>query len=147
MYFISIPSSGKHINLLWPSDVKWWHKPVSTWAQVMARCLTAPSHYLNQCWHIISKVHWHSSEPISREILQPSITKINWKVTYLKFHLNLSGVNELNPPILATIAVNYFIGGKFRLMFEAFGMEYTLTHWGRDKMAAISQTAISNAFR
>ena len=28
----------------------------------MARCLTAPSHYLYQCWLIISKVHWHSHE-------------------------------------------------------------------------------------
>ena len=30
----------------------------------MACCLTAPSHYLNQCWLIISKVLWHSSEDI-----------------------------------------------------------------------------------
>ena len=28
-------------------------------AQVMACCLTAPSHYLNQCW-LISEVLWHS---------------------------------------------------------------------------------------
>ena len=30
----------------------------------MACCLTAPSHYLNHCWLIISKVLWHSSEDI-----------------------------------------------------------------------------------
>ena len=30
--------------------------------QVMAWCLTAPSHYLNQCWLLISEVLWHSSE-------------------------------------------------------------------------------------
>ena len=29
---------------------------------VMACCLTAPSHYLNQCWLITSEVLWHSSE-------------------------------------------------------------------------------------
>ena len=28
----------------------------------MAWCLTAPSHYLNQCWLIINRVQWHSSE-------------------------------------------------------------------------------------
>ena len=28
----------------------------------MACSLTAPSYYLNQCWLIISKVHWHLSE-------------------------------------------------------------------------------------
>ena len=30
----------------------------------MACCLTAPSHYLNLCWLIISKVLWHLSEGI-----------------------------------------------------------------------------------
>ena len=38
---------------LWPGDAIWWHRTRSTLAQVMARCLTAPSHYLNQCWLII----------------------------------------------------------------------------------------------
>ena len=28
----------------------------------MACCLTAPSHYLNRCWLLISKVLWHSLE-------------------------------------------------------------------------------------
>ena len=31
----------------------------STLAQVMACCLRAPSHYLNQCWLITSMVQWH----------------------------------------------------------------------------------------
>ena len=39
-----------------PSDAIWWHRSGSTLTQVMAWCLTAPSHYLNQCWLIISKV-------------------------------------------------------------------------------------------
>ena len=30
--------------------------------QVMAWCLTAPSHYLNQCWLLISGVLWNPSE-------------------------------------------------------------------------------------
>ena len=48
------------INSSWPSDAIWQQRSGSTLAQVMACCLTAPSHYLNQCWLIISKVHWHS---------------------------------------------------------------------------------------
>ena len=32
--------------------------------QVMACCLTAPSHYLNQCWLIITEALWHSSRGI-----------------------------------------------------------------------------------
>ena len=49
-------------NSLWPSDSIWRQRSGSTLAQVMAGCLTAPSHYLNQCWLIISKVEWHSSK-------------------------------------------------------------------------------------
>ena len=47
-------------NSLWPSDAIWRQRSGSTLAQVMACCLTAPSHYLNQCWLIISEVQWHS---------------------------------------------------------------------------------------
>ena len=50
------------VNSLWPSDAKWQQGSRSTLVQVMACCLMAPSHYLNQCWLIISKVQWHSSE-------------------------------------------------------------------------------------
>ena len=47
-------------NSLWPSGVIWRQRSGSTLTQVMACCLTAPSHYLNQCWLIISEVNWHS---------------------------------------------------------------------------------------
>ena len=50
------------LNSLWPSDAIWRHRSRLTLAQVMACCLTAPSHYLNQCWLIITKVQWCSSE-------------------------------------------------------------------------------------
>ena len=49
------------INSMWPSDDIWRHRTWSTLAQIMACCLTAPSHYLNQCWLIINKVQPHSS--------------------------------------------------------------------------------------
>ena len=49
-------------NSLWTSDTIWRHKSGSTLAQVMACCLTAPSHYLNQSWLVIGKVQWLSSE-------------------------------------------------------------------------------------
>ena len=39
-----------------PSDAIWRWRSWSTLVQVMACCLTAPSHYLKQCWLIISKV-------------------------------------------------------------------------------------------
>ena len=45
---------------LWPSDSIWWHRSGSPLAQVMACCLTSPSHYLNQYWLPIREVLWHS---------------------------------------------------------------------------------------
>ena len=55
--FVAVSSMG-------PSDAIWRCRSWSTLVHVMACCLTAPSHYLNQCWLIISKVLWHSSEDI-----------------------------------------------------------------------------------
>ena len=79
-------------NSLWPSDAIWRHISGSTLAQVMACCLTAPSHYLNQCWLIISEVRWQSPGDNSTKST-PAF--ISWKVTYLNFHSNLPGVNKL----------------------------------------------------
>ena len=49
MYCTQTPSADQRnicymLNSLWPSDAIWWHKSGSTLAQVMAYCLTAPSH-------------------------------------------------------------------------------------------------------
>ena len=52
------------INPLWPGDAICQHGTRSTLVQVMACCLTAPSHYLNQCWLIIGEVNWYSSQGI-----------------------------------------------------------------------------------
>ena len=50
------------MNPIWPSGAIWRHRSGPTLAQVMACCLTAPSHYMNQCWLVINKAQWHSSE-------------------------------------------------------------------------------------
>ena len=59
-YGMHISSGPFPFNSLWPNDATWQQRSGSTLAQVMACCLTAPSHYLNQCWLIISEVQWHS---------------------------------------------------------------------------------------
>ena len=46
------PNELTHCVLTIPYGNK--DRPGSTWAQVMACCLTAPCHYLNWCWHFIS---------------------------------------------------------------------------------------------
>ena len=86
------------VNSLGPSDAIWRWRSWSTLVQVMACCLTAPSHYLNQCWLIISEAQWHI-RAIAQEMPQPSITKIHLKITYLKFHSNSPGANELIAPL------------------------------------------------
>ena len=58
----AILSRERWVNSLRPSDAIWRQWSWTTLAQVMACCLTAPSHYLNQCWLIIRGVLWHTSE-------------------------------------------------------------------------------------
>ena len=43
------------LNPLWPSDAIWRHISRQTLVQVMACCLTASSHHLNQCCFINSQ--------------------------------------------------------------------------------------------
>ena len=52
------------LNSLCPNGAIGWCRSVSTLVQVMTCCITAPSHYLNQCWLIISEVLCHSPEGI-----------------------------------------------------------------------------------
>ena len=49
-----------YVNTLWPSDVIRRLDLDQPLAQVMACCLTAPSHYLNKCWLVMTSVLWHS---------------------------------------------------------------------------------------
>ena len=63
-------STYKWFNPLWPNDVIWHHRIWSTLFQIMACCLMAPSHYLNQCWLIISDVFWHSPQGLNISFLQ-----------------------------------------------------------------------------
>ena len=49
-------------NSLWSSEAIWWQRSWSTLAQIMACCLAAPSHYLNQFRLRISEVLWQSPE-------------------------------------------------------------------------------------
>ena len=93
--FSSNICKGNTINSLWPSDVIWRWRSWSTLGQIMACCLTAPSHYLNQCSLTISMVQWHLPQGVSQEIAQPSTTRISLKITYEIFHSHLPGYNEL----------------------------------------------------
>ena len=56
------------ITSLGLSDAIWRYSTWSTFNQVIACGLTAPSHCLNQCWLIIKGVLWHSPAGFSKII-------------------------------------------------------------------------------
>ena len=60
-------------------DSNWDLRP-STLDQVMACCLAASSHYLNQCWLLISKVQWHPSHNNSTRYLSNQSLKLAEKL-------------------------------------------------------------------
>ena len=73
----------------WPSDTISHYRYGSTLVQVMACCLTAPSHYLNQ-WYLLA----YSWSKFTENVADITHHKF-LKCTYLKILLNLPGANEL----------------------------------------------------
>ena len=93
---VMVTTRSYSLNSLWHSDVKWWHRSGSTLAQVMACCLTAPGHYLNQCWLIISEVLWHLPEGNSTTYTHDINLQDEFENhTFLKLLPQLPGANEL----------------------------------------------------
>ena len=83
------------VDLLWPSDTIWCHATWSTLVKVMALCLMALSHYLNQCWPIItfiSEVLWHSALTCACNV--QDIYPEHEFENHQRLQLHLPGVNE-----------------------------------------------------
>ena len=79
------------LNSLWPGDAIWRHGTRSTLAQVMVCCLTAPSHYLNQCWlSLVGSLVIHLRALLLDDVMIP-INKTRLKIAVLKWHLGLPG--------------------------------------------------------
>ena len=72
--------------------------------QVMAWCLMAPSHYLNQSWLLISEVLWHSPEDNFTGMFTISILDISLKITNLGLQPHHPWYNELNKRKVHTIS-------------------------------------------
>ena len=68
------------VSHLWPSDAILWHRSGSTLAQVMALCLMAPSHYLNQCWLIISGSSENHLREFHKRYLSHRYLTLAWKL-------------------------------------------------------------------
>ena len=61
----------------------------------MAWCLTAPSHYLNQYWLIISEDLWHSPDGNFTGNDQDVYTWYEFEINNLRLHPHLPGGNEI----------------------------------------------------
>ena len=85
------------INSLWPDDAIRRHGTRSTLAQVMACCLTAPSHYLNHVDLILVRSHGIHLRALSLVDVKIQINKTRLKIAVLKWHLGTPGTNELTP--------------------------------------------------
>ena len=84
------------VNSLWPTDTIWWHRSVSTLAQIMAWCHQAPSPYLTQWWLLISDVLWHSPES-NFTVPQQLFYIASLKIILLEWLPHIPGANELKP--------------------------------------------------
>ena len=91
-------------NALWSSDAIWRNRSGSTLAQAIA-CLTAPSHYLNQCWHIIGGASDIHPKGICIADTQDINHKMSLNITYLKLLPNLPDSKELTAYCIDTIVL------------------------------------------
>ena len=116
-----------------------WHEKISSIDKVMACCLKAPSHYLNQCNSSSERSRDIHLRAISQKIPPPSITKIRLKtiyqnfhlnlkirlkIIYLNFHLDLPGVNEFSTRL--TLRTLHTTSGKKAIHRSQNTYEHTL---------------------
>ena len=105
------------INSLRPSDAIWWHRSGPTLAPVMAWCLTAPSHYLNQYWLTMSDVLWHPPESNFATSIQ--VTILYNEFGNYTFNTSISpGPNELTILLVNKVSLDLvllqFSQGRWR---------------------------------
>ena len=87
-------------RIWWPGDricaaLMWGHRSGSTLARVMACCLTAPSHYLNQCWLFINLFVSFTWQQFYIKNTQISIDKMSLKIILLERLPHLPWANEI----------------------------------------------------
>ena len=125
----------------------------------MACGLTAPSHYLNQCWLLINVVPGHSPESYFTRMPEKLFSTISVKITLLKFPSRLPRANGINSfrfvlfcRSLAPVEYIHSPQGYFNGTGAVVWMTHTasnsndteLTHLPMDKMTVILADDIFN---
>ena len=121
------PTNERRRYIVTSSLIGWAHTQNDP-CQVMACWLLAylvPSHYLNQCWHIVNwilrkKLQWNAYQNSSSFIQEDAFKNI-----------------AKGRPFCAASMCKQTDGVPYNSWFS-------LTHWGLDRMAAISQKILSN---
>ena len=117
-----VPMRCRCLNSLWPSDTIWWQRCGSTLAQVMASCLTAPSHYLNHNNMLIS-YSWYNNEMVQIQ-MENMPKKYNTHASYKSSTQSDEGTYSL---VLQTICIfditvqQYLITCNFPNQIKQFG--------------------------
>ena len=108
-------------NSLWPIDTIWWWITWSTLVQVMACCLMASSHYLNQCWLMVNEVLWHSPEsnlPGNTQDIYPWYELGNYELWYYSCITMGQWVKQIQRTIMSSqmLINNSYQGGMRQLV-------------------------------
>ena len=88
-------SSKFKVNSLWPSDAMHRRRSWSILVHVMAYCLAAPRHYLNQCWLIINGISGIRLWVMLTWLLRVSIPRLCVQIAHLKSQPHILAANEL----------------------------------------------------
>ena len=108
-----------------------WHRSTSTLAQSMACCLTAPSHYLNQCWLLISEVLWHSL---------PSILTAPAQSCYYKFENYTFKIFATSPrvPSIKDMPIIHEVVMSGCQALLPLHLHFGWLHWNHCRLACLS---------
>ena len=133
--------AGEHkynrwVNSLASSGAMWWHRSRSTLGHVMACCLMAPSHYLNQCWPEINDIH---PSVISRKMCKICWQKWSFEIKFLMIFMHMSADNGLMHKRCNSICLHIGMGhvaiaelSRFMVTMDISGSPIDF-HWGSQK--------------
>ena len=119
-YVLNSPTGTPPQVLCTPGLATWRHRSGSILAQVMAWCLTATSHYLNQCWLNVSEVLW-------QWIIQ---TKLAWWRHQMETFSASLALHEGNP----LVTVDSLHKGQWQALMFSFIYAWT-NAWANNRNA------------
>ena len=122
------------LNLLRPRDAYMRQLYNHHWFRQWLVAWSAPSHYLNRCWHIVNWTLWHTFWWHPPE--QPSLSHRAPRVHKL-------GIIQSWPTLIGQTVTGEIITSEyFRKCFNQGVVCCVLTHWGRETHICVSNLTI-----